>query len=114
MTARLDRAGSATMQVVDAWRDLIVGHELELLGRLGVDWPLNGRRHIRCPFPDHEDRHPSWRWDAERAAWFCTCGGGDLISAVMRMRNCGFREAVRWVEHELGTHRRPAGTRRRR
>ena len=95
-------------QAPDAWRDRLVGHEFELLARLGVDWPQHGRRHIRCPFPDHEDRHPSWRWDSERAAWFCTCGGGDLISAVMRLRASGFKDSARWIEQELGLCSRPA------
>ena len=91
-----------------AWRDRLVDRELELLARLGIDWPPHGRHHIRCPFPDHEDRHPSWRWDTEHRAWFCTCGGGDLISAVMRMRACEFKDALRWVERELGMRRCPA------
>ena len=99
-------------RITEAWRDLIVGHEVDLLGRLGVDWSLNDRHHIRCPFPDHEDRHPSWRWDSARQAWFCTCGGGDFISAVMRMRACEFKEAVQWLERDLGIHRRPVVTRR--
>jgi hypothetical protein len=102
--------------LADIWRDHLVGREVELLARLGIDWPQRGQRHIRCPFPDHEDRHPSWRWDAERRAWFCTCGrgGGDLILAVMRMKGCDFKEAVRWVEAELGIRRRSTGSRRRR
>ena len=91
-----------------AWSDRVVGREVELLARLGVNWPQPGQHHIRCPFPDHEDRHPSWRWAAERHAWFCTCGGGDLISAVMRMQACSFKDAVRWVERELGMRRCPA------
>jgi len=94
------------------WRDRLVGREQELLARLGIDWPQRGRRHIRCPFPDHEDHSPSWRWDSERRAWFCTCGrgGGDLIAAVMPMRGCDFKAAVRWVEDQLGIERNHSTT----
>ena len=99
-------------RAADEWRDRLVGHEHALLARLGVDWPQQGRRHIRCPFPNHEDRHPSWRWDSERAAWFCTCGGGDVISAVMRIRACEFKDALRWVEQEMGLHGHAATAKR--
>ena len=32
---------------------------------------------FRCPSPDHEDNHPSARWNREKAAWTCdACGEG--------------------------------------
>jgi hypothetical protein len=52
----------------------VAGREGELLGLLGIDpGPSRGARHRPCPFPDHDDAHPSWRWDAEKRRWFCTC-----------------------------------------
>ena len=98
------------VQAGQAWRDRLVDREIELLARLGVEWAPHGQRHIRCPFPEHEDRRPSWRWDTEHRAWFCTCGGGDFVSAVMRMRACNFKGAVRWIERELGLLSHPSGS----
>jgi len=100
----------ASTRAAEAWRDRLVDREPELLARLGVDWPQHGQRHIRCPFPEHEDRRPSWRWDTEHRAWFCTCGGGDFVSAVMRLRASGFKDSVRWIEQELGLCRRSTVT----
>src|SRR4051812_25994491 len=38
------------------------GHEPEVLKAIGIDWP-GGSKHITCPYPGHDDKHPSWRWD---------------------------------------------------
>ncbi len=32
---------------------------------------------FRCPFPDHEDTHPSARWNPQKATFYCdVCGSG--------------------------------------
>jgi hypothetical protein len=32
---------------------------------------------FRCPNPDHEDKHPSARWNRKKAVWCCdACGAG--------------------------------------
>ena len=62
------------------------GHERELLRLIGIDpAPERGGRHRRCPFPGHDDADPSWRWDAAKRRWFCSCAekGGTAINAVM-------------------------------
>ena len=60
------------------------GHAAEILASLGI---APGRRgaHIRCPFPSHPDRNPSWRWDHRAARYHCTCGGGDILDLVINM-----------------------------
>jgi len=64
----------------------IAGRETEILTALGIPWPPPGRqRHINCPFPDHDDKHPSWRWDDRETRWHCTCGSGDVLDAAQRM-----------------------------
>jgi hypothetical protein len=43
-------------------RDAVKGRETDVLKELGVQW--NSRSsHIACPYPDHPDHEPSWRWD---------------------------------------------------
>ncbi|MEX2013932.1 MAG: CHC2 zinc finger domain-containing protein [Parcubacteria group bacterium] len=48
----------------------------------------------RCPF--HNDRTPSFVVYPNNGRWWCfACNeGGDVISFVQKIRNCGFREAV--------------------
>jgi hypothetical protein len=43
------------------------------------------RTHVRCPFPDHDDRNPSFRSDSRTGRWFCTCGTGDVLDFVQRI-----------------------------
>ena len=82
----------------------ILGRETEVLDALGIPWQQAGHRHIRCPFPDHEDKHPSWRWDQEKRAWTCSCndrGYSSVFDAVIRMRGGTFKEACSWVDEAL-------------
>jgi hypothetical protein len=52
----------------------VEGREAAVLNALGIEW--NGKaRHILCPYPDHPDHQPSWRWDEKRKLAFCTCIG---------------------------------------
>src|SRR5258706_16485600 len=73
-------------------REEFAGEELEILARLDI-WNADSRRHRTCPFPDHEDKNPSWRWDSGKSRWFCTCGHGDVIDAIARKLGCNFKEA---------------------
>ena len=54
-----------------AIRQAVGGHEVEILNKLGVEWP--GKGHVHCPYPDHPDKDPSWRWDERKKRAFCTC-----------------------------------------
>ena len=67
---------------------------------LGVTGHGNGPRiAIRCPYPDHEDLHPSaMLYVPEGRFWCFGCNrGGDVIDLVMAMRGCPWREAVDWL-----------------
>jgi hypothetical protein len=54
-----------------AIRQAVHGHEIEILSKLGIEWC--GKSHIHCPYPDHPDKDPSWRWDDREKRAFCTC-----------------------------------------
>ena len=90
--------------------DEVAGCELEILKSLGIVWPPPGRRlHITCPFPDHHDHDPSWRWDAHKSTFFCTCdpGHGSIIDVMMRMRGLSFNEAAAAIRGEYVPARPP-------
>jgi hypothetical protein len=63
-------------------RDAVEGREPEILNALGVQWS-GGSTHIRCPYPDHPDNHPSWRWDTVKKRAYCTCTRSDSIFDVI-------------------------------
>lgn len=46
-----------------------------------------GEVRFRCPAPDHEDRHPSARWNRDKATWHCdACGtGGGVLDLGDRL-----------------------------
>jgi Toprim domain len=50
------------------------GRENDVLSALGIKWDGTSG-HVRCPYPDHPDHEPSWRWDDKRKVAFCTCIG---------------------------------------
>lgn len=58
----------------------------------------------RCPFPDHEDRSPSFDVNEAKGVWCCRgCGrGGDIFAFVMHWDGVGFREAVGRLRWEAG------------
>src|SRR5689334_8198950 len=56
----------------DAIVDAAKGRETDLLDALGIPW-RSGKPHISCPYPEHLDEHPSWRWDKSKARAYCTC-----------------------------------------
>jgi hypothetical protein len=77
----------------------------ELLRALGFD--VNARTR-RCPCVLHGGENPSafsWREDG---LWRChSCGaGGDRIALVRAVRECGFREAVRFLAGLAGVEYR--------
>jgi putative DNA primase/helicase len=68
----------------------------------GISWPPKKGKHIHCPFPGHEDKNPSWRWDSKNGAWFCSkCGGGDVLHTVQRMKGLSFVEALDLIETQF-------------
>jgi hypothetical protein len=55
----------------EAIQQAVRGHETEILSKLGIEW--RGKASIHCPYPDHPDKNPSWRWDDVKNCAFCTC-----------------------------------------
>jgi phage/plasmid primase-like uncharacterized protein len=82
-----------------AIRLAVSGRELDILAALGVHWC--GSQHIHCPYPDHADKHPSWRWDAEKGRAYCTCTRSDSIFDVIgKLKDISF-EIAKIVAAEL-------------
>lgn len=54
---------------------------------LGIQFRPTGKNlRGRCPFPDHEDRHPSFSISPMKQVWTCTCRtGGDLFVLVAQL-----------------------------
>src|SRR6516164_6066964 len=48
------------------------GREGDIVDALGINWH-SGRPHITCPYPGHDDRDPSWRFDPRTGRALCTC-----------------------------------------
>jgi phage/plasmid primase-like uncharacterized protein len=93
-------------------KEAIEGRERELLGALRITPPAPGKR-IRCPLPYHEDKNPSWRWDASDGCYHCTCSHGDILDLIQQMGHASkASEAAAWAADALGLHdaqpRRPA------
>ena len=79
--------------------------EMDVLRALGIAWE-DGARHISCPYPDHLDQNPSWRWDARKAKAFCTCitqrGGHSILEIVKRVKGIDFEAAKLRTAEILG------------
>jgi hypothetical protein len=73
-------------------RAAVSGRETDLLDALNIPWRA-GNPHIVCPYPDHADKNPSWRWDVPKARAFCTCGSLSILDIVMKVENLGFDQA---------------------
>lgn len=71
-------------------------------GLLGLRLPLRGM--VRCPFPDHDDKTPSFEVKASGNRWVCYgCNRrGGAIDLVKSYRGTGFLEAKRWLADRAG------------
>lgn len=98
MSAFASHAGTGGQRKRDIYTE-VPGRELEVLSRLGISPPARG--HINCPFPGHTDNDPSWRWDEAEACYFCTCGSGRIVDAVMQMLGFSFKDAAAWIREEV-------------
>ena len=65
--------------------------------RLGVQ--LRSGNSLRCPFPDHDDRRPSFSFFPGTNSCRCFgCGrGGSVIDFVAVRQKWSIREAIRWL-----------------
>jgi hypothetical protein len=73
-------------------RAAITGRETELLDALNIR-RRDGKPHIACPYRDHADDHPSWRWDERKRKAFCTCGARDVLGVLMGVEGIDFEAA---------------------
>ena len=95
---------SSTYVRTDKIKPIVRGRERDVLVALGITPPNDGQ-HVRCPYPDHDDASPSWRWDFARACAFCTCtGGDDIFSVVKKVRGVDFEAAKLCVAETIGRH----------
>ena len=86
-----------------AIQEAVKGRESEVLPALGIPWD-DGAGHITCPYPDHADDNPSWRWDERKARAHCTCVGRShsIFDVVMRREGIDFEAAKLRVAEILG------------
>jgi hypothetical protein len=78
--------------MTQAIRAALKGREIELLHALDIDW-RRAKPHIRCPYQDHDDNSPSWRWDERKCKAFCTCGARDVLGVLMGVERIDFDSA---------------------
>jgi hypothetical protein len=75
-------------------RDAVRGREADLLEALNIDWRRpKAKPHIACPYRDHADNSPSWRWDEHKHKAFCTCGARDVLGVLMGVEGIAFGAA---------------------
>jgi hypothetical protein len=73
-------------------RAAVKGREIDLLDALKIDWQ-RAKPHISCPYTDHDDHNPSWRWDERKRKAFCTCGVRDVLGVLMGAEGIDFDAA---------------------
>ena len=74
-------------------RTAIKDRETQVLDALAIPW-RDGRPHITCPYRDHHDEDPSWRWDHKASKARCTCSNGDdIFDVLMRIEQLDFDAA---------------------
>ena len=87
----------------DDFFEIVAGRQTEILDALGIEWNrARPNQHIRCPYPGHEDKKPSWRWDPASGKAFCTCGTADITGVVMKMRGVDWKAARDYCREVLG------------
>ena len=73
-----------------AIREAMNGREITILKKLGIGW--TGKvPHINCPYPDHPDKNPSWRWNDKKQRAHCSCvSSADIFTVIGKMRGGDF------------------------
>ena len=83
-------------------REAVHGREADILSALGIAWSA-GKRPATCPYPDHDDANPSWRWDDDKQKAFCNCRRPQNIFGVVEAMHGGdFDDAKLYVVETLG------------
>jgi Toprim domain len=86
-----------------AIQEAVKRRESDVLQAIGIPWD-DSAGHITCPYPDHADANPSWRWNERRAKAYCTCiqGSQSIFDVVMRVEGVEFDPAKLRVAEILG------------
>jgi hypothetical protein len=68
------------------------------------------QRRMKCPIHNGEDKN----FEVKDGRFMCYshCGGGDVITFVQLMNDCGFKEACDWIDERfaLGLYKKPSLT----
>jgi hypothetical protein len=86
-------------------RGALTGHATTIIDALRIPWNSASRNHhIKCPYPNHNDRHPSWRWDSTNERAFCTCSpkGDDALGVLGKIEGIDFASAKLTAAEMLG------------
>lgn len=80
---------------------------LEVARRLGIEVTGNS---ARCPYPDHDDRTPSFRiYPDTNSCWCHRCGkGGSVIDLVVLSQAVTVGEAIKWLRGNFTSAPGPA------
>src|SRR5262249_32590052 len=85
-----------------AIKSAVAGREREILRELGIQW-TGSSKHIGCPYPDHDDQDPSWRWNEAKGRAHCTCtASASIIDVVSKVKGIGFETAKVWIAETIG------------
>jgi hypothetical protein len=86
-----------------ALQQAVRGRETAVLDALKIAWQ-DGAPHIRCPYRDHSDGNPSWRWDERGAKAYCTCTERphSICDVVMHVEGVDFEAAKLRIAEILG------------
>jgi DNA primase len=81
----------------------------DIAARLGITLPRRGT--VRCPFPNHNDKEPSFSIDRSKNLCFCHgCGrGGSAIDFVATVNGCTAAQAVGWILQSFVQRTGPVG-----
>src|SRR4051812_42882627 len=88
---------------VNALKPALRGKEAEIVGKVVPSW--RGEGHTRCPYPAHEDKNPSWRFDPKSGRAFCTCLAGrshSVFDVVMAIQGLDFMAAAVLIAEAIG------------
>lgn len=58
----------------------------------------------KCPFPDHEDRHPSfhiWTSGDRKGRFSCSCSKGSIFTFIEKMEGLEFPQAIEFLKQRL-------------
>jgi hypothetical protein len=84
----------------EALKKALIGREADAVRAIGIPW--HGRGHIRCPYPGHDDRNPSWRL-TEQGLAICTCSEAhSVIDVAMKFSGLSFEDAKLAVAEAIG------------